>query len=53
MGVWLGHFYRKYGLSYAMLARALVHVVSDVIWAVLIYLCFQLFEKIIDNYIEP
>jgi hypothetical protein len=35
-GVWFGYLYRKYGLSYAMLAHALVHVVSDVIWAVFI-----------------
>jgi hypothetical protein len=35
-GVWFGYLYRKYGLSYAMLAHALVHVVSDVIWAMFI-----------------
>jgi hypothetical protein len=35
-GVWFGYLYRKYGLSYAMLAHALVHVVSDVLWAVFI-----------------
>jgi hypothetical protein len=35
-GLWFGHLYRKCGLSYAMLAHALFHVVSDVIWAVFI-----------------
>jgi hypothetical protein len=35
-GVWFGYLYRKYGLSYAMLAHALTHVVSDVIWAAFI-----------------
>jgi hypothetical protein len=35
-GLWFGRLYRKYGLSYAMLAHALFHVVSDVIWAAFI-----------------
>jgi hypothetical protein len=35
-GIWFGYLYRKYGLSYAMLAHALTHVVSDVIWAIFI-----------------
>jgi membrane protease YdiL (CAAX protease family) len=35
-GLWFGYLYRKYGLSYAMLAHALFHVVSDVIWEVFI-----------------
>jgi hypothetical protein len=35
-GIWFGYLYRKYGLSYAMLAHDLVHVVSDVIWAAFI-----------------
>jgi hypothetical protein len=35
-GIWFGYLYRKYGLSYAMLAHALVHIVSDIVWIIFI-----------------
>ena len=35
-GLVFGRLYRKYGIQYAMIAHALVHVVSKVIWTVFI-----------------
>ena len=35
-GLVFGRFYRKYGIQYAMLSHALVHLVSKTIWLILI-----------------
>jgi hypothetical protein len=35
-GVIFGELYRKYGIGYAMLAHAGVHIVSKAIWWILI-----------------
>ncbi len=35
-GIFFGWLYRKYGIQYAMLGHALLHIVSKVIWLILI-----------------
>lgn len=35
-GLYFGYVYRKYGIQYAMLAHAGLHIVSKVIWLVFI-----------------
>lgn len=35
-GAFFGWLYRKYGIQYAMLAHALTHIVSKIIWAIFV-----------------